>query len=116
MTTQQAQDTLPNNLDLGDGSGEDENLAATAPEKEKRIRIMLEESDTIPPNGQFFGVQGKGYMLKAGVECDVPASIVDILNSAVMSVPVLDDGQRVIGYKDKLRFPYRVLTTTRLAA
>lgn len=82
---------------------------------ERRVRIVLEESDLIPPTGQFFGVQGKGYYLRAGEEASVPVSIIGILNTAVMSVPVMDSGQRVIGYRDRLRFPYRVVTEQRPA-
>jgi hypothetical protein len=83
--------------------------------QEKRVRIILEENDNIPPTGQFFGVQGKGYVLRAGEEADVPISIIGILNTAVMSVPVKDQGDRVMGYRDRLRFPYRVVLD-RLAA
>jgi hypothetical protein len=82
---------------------------------ERRVRIMLEESDQIPPTGQFFGVQGKGYVLRPGEAADVPMSIIGILNTAVMSVPVKDAGDRVVGYRDKLRFPYRVVTESRPA-
>lgn len=82
---------------------------------EKRIKIILEENDNIPPTGQFFGVQGKGYILRPGEVADVPMSIIGILNTAVQSVPILDQGQRVTGYRDKLRFPYRVMSDMRAA-
>lgn len=103
-------DTLPANID------QDANIAVEVSPTERRVKIMLEESDTIPPGGQFFGVQGKGFKLRAGVEAEVPESIINILDSAVMSVPILDEGNRVTGYRDKLRFPYRVITTTRKAS
>lgn len=82
---------------------------------EKRIKIILEENDNIPPTGQFFGVQGKGYILRPGEVADVPMSIIGILNTAVQSVPILDEGKRVTGYRDKLRFPYRVMSDMRTA-
>jgi hypothetical protein len=44
---------------------------------------------------------------------DVPFSVVDVLDHAVMSVPVVDEMQTVIGYRDRLRFPYRVITAAR---
>lgn len=102
---------------LGDNMSDgDANMAVTdaAPE-EARITIMLEESEAIPPTGQFFGVNGKGFMLRAGEEASVPISLVHVLDSAVESVPVLDQGQRVIAYRNKLRFPYRIITETRTA-
>lgn len=107
-------ETLLDNVPANIGD-DDANIAVSEVDVE-RVRIMLEESETIPPGGQYFGVNGRGFILKPGQEVNVPMSIVDILNSAVMSVPVLDEGQRVIGYRDKLRFPYRVITATRKAA
>lgn len=88
---------------------------AAAPIIERRTRIVLEDNEQIGPNGQFFGADGKGYMLKPGEEADVPDSILNILDSAVMSVPVTDGSQTVIGYRDRLRFPYRVCTVRRSA-
>lgn len=83
---------------------------ATPPKPLYPWRILLEDNDLIPTSGQFFGINGKGFTLKAGMEADVPESIVHILNDAIVSVAVKDpDTQRVIGYKERLRFPYRVL-------
>ena len=82
-------------------------------EEPARIRIMLEENDNIPPTGQFFGVNGRGYILRPGEEADVPEAIVNILDDAIMSVPYTDGGGTVLGYRDKLRFPYRVITGRR---
>lgn len=83
------------------------NMATKA--KPARVRIMLEDSREIPPTGQFFGAQGEGMILRPGVEADVPMSIINILDTAVTSEPLLDNNDRVIGYRDKRRFPYRVI-------
>jgi hypothetical protein len=109
-------DQLPDNLAGGDNDDGKAGVLVSTVNDAPRTRIMLEENDQIPPNGQFFGADGVGYMLKAGEEADVPESIISILNSAVMSVPVLDDGNRVTGYRDKLRFPYRIITESRPGA
>lgn len=105
-TTPQHLEQLASNL-----VGED--TAAPPPDRlvvaEKRVKIMLEESENIPPTGQFFGVQGKGYVLRAGEVAEVPMSLVNILNTAIMSVPNKDQGDRVVGYRDRLRFPYRLV-------
>lgn len=86
--------------------------------KRPRIRIQLEDNVNIPPGGQFFQVGGSNpdgtrflhsYLLKPSVPANVPEDLVEILNNAMGSVPVLDDQQSVIGYRDVLRFPYRVL-------
>jgi hypothetical protein len=86
---------------------------AEAPTDNKRIRIILEENDEIPPTGQFFGVQGVGFLLRPGIPADVPLGIIDVLNNAVKSVPIVDPTtQQVTGFKDRLRFPYRVIVQT----
>src|SRR5271166_2734932 len=77
---------------------------------EDRVRIILEEQRGIPPTGQYFGLQGIGYILKPGVLADVPVGIVDILNHAIEAEPVVDDEtQKVVRFRNKLRLPYRVL-------
>lgn len=80
-----------------------------APKPMPRIRIMLEDNDNIPPGGQFIGVDGYGYMLQPNVEAEVPINVLDVLDHAIMSVPITDENRNVIGYRDRLRFPYRVI-------
>ena len=79
------------------------------PVDEKRIRIVLEDNDAIPPGGQFLQVDGRPFLLQSGYEMDAPVSVLDVLDHAVTSVPVTDENKNVIGYRDRLRFPYRVV-------
>lgn len=84
------------------------NITASPPPKEKPyVRIMLEDTDRIPPTGQFFGINGKTYMLRAGEEANVPIGIIDILKNAVESHPIKDGLNRVVGQRSRMRFPYR---------
>jgi len=83
--------------------------AANVKSTEKRVRIILEENDEIPPTGQFIGHNGVSYILQPGKEASVPAKLLNVLNDAIKSIPITDGSNTVIGYKDKLRFPYRVL-------
>ena len=72
------------------------------------VRIMLEESDEIPPSGLYIGVNDKSYLLMPGVEVPVPQGVVDVLENAVMSTPRIDpQSKRVVGYKDRHRYPFR---------
>lgn len=78
--------------------------------KEKRVRIVLEENENIPPTGQFIAANGRSFCLRPGEEADVPLVVIGILNDAVQSVPTIDPAtQQVIGYRKKLRFPYRLV-------
>jgi hypothetical protein len=77
-----------------------------------RVRIMLEEDENIPPGGLYLGLNGVGYILRAGMEADVPAGIVDILDHAITTVPVLDPvTKQTMGYRNKRRYSYRVIST-----
>lgn len=82
---------------------------AAADGEEPRIKIILEEHDSIPPTGQYVGVNGKGYLIRPGEPVEVPASVVEVLNNAVQSKPIRD-GVRIVGYRDGLRLPYRTLS------
>jgi hypothetical protein len=74
----------------------------------KRYTIVLEEDAAIPPTGLFISANGKPYLLMAGVEAQVPREVISVLDDAVTSVPVIDpQTQRVTGYRERLRFPYR---------
>lgn len=76
----------------------------------RRIRIVLEENSDISPTGLFIQINGRPYILQPAMEADVPPEVVNVLNDAVMSTPVVDPlTQRVTGFRSRLRFPYRVV-------
>jgi hypothetical protein len=85
-------------------------VAAAVSDAPKRVRILLEENDNIPPTGQFIGVNGRGFMLRAGEEAEVPVEVIGALEGAVQDVPIVNPvTQQVEGYRKKLRFPFRVI-------
>ena len=75
----------------------------------KRVKIILEENDNIPPTGLFVGVNGRSFLVRAGEEVEVPVEVVEALNDAVESVPRTDASGNIVDYRNRLRFPYRLL-------
>lgn len=74
----------------------------------KYVDITLEESDEIPPTGQYFGVNGTGYLLLPGVRASVPEFLLEVLDNATASKPITDQNGQITGYRDVTRFPYKV--------
>jgi len=71
-------------------------------------KIVLEESELIPPTGLFIGLNGRSYKLLPGYEADVPLGVIDILKHAIVSMPVTNPQTRQItGYRDRMRYPFR---------
>lgn len=109
--------TEPTHPELGDNLSAAPDAVIDTPPKpkprvkapEKRFRIMLEDNDQIPPGGQFISADGRAFLIQPGYEVEVPASVLDVLDHAVMSVPVTDAEHTVVGYRDRLRFPYRMV-------
>jgi hypothetical protein len=74
------------------------------------VRIVLEDNENIPPTGQPISINGRAYIVKPGVEVDVPPAVLEVLDNAIMSVPIMDpQTRRVIGTRDRKRFPYRLV-------
>lgn len=99
------------NLDLGS------NLPVEGPKTKAKkkpvgmpetVKIILEENDDIPPTGLFIGHNGDSFLIQPGVPVDVPARVLNVLDSAVMSSPIIDPNTlSVTGYREKMRYPYR---------
>jgi len=72
------------------------------------VTIVLEEVEDIPPTGLFVSHNGNPYMIMPGEPVDVPDFILEILDHATMSSPLVDrTTQKVLGYRDRMRYPYR---------
>jgi len=56
-------------------------------------------------------VQFEAY-LRPGEEAAVPVELLSLLNDALVDSPVIDPiTSQVLGYKQKLRYPYRIMTS-----
>lgn len=78
--------------------------------KQRLVRIVLDDNEDIPPTGQSVALNGKAYMIVPGHEVDVPPGVVEILRNAIMTVPIQDPATRkIIGYKNRPRFPFHVI-------
>jgi len=76
----------------------------------KCIKIIVNESDNIPPTGLPVSLNGKAYIIRPGVEVCVPEGVIEILDHAVESVPTVDPLSRRLGvWRERPRFPYRIV-------
>lgn len=76
----------------------------------KKVKVIFEENTEIPPTGLFIGINDEQFFVVAGEEVEVPDFLLKHMDNAVMGVPVFNpQTQQVIGYRNKTRFPYRVV-------
>lgn len=92
----------------------DRNAPAAAPTTvvttQKYVKIQIEENENVPPTGMFISLNGRAYLVKPGVPVDVPPGVIEILNNAVEKMSVMNpETRQVVGYRDKMRYPYRVI-------
>ena len=74
------------------------------------IRIILEESDDIPPTGLFLGHNGNTYMIRPGLEVDIPLFLKEVLDHAVITVPQIDPVTKgIVGWRSRQKYAYRVV-------
>ena len=85
------------------------NQPVPTPSGERMFTIVLEESDEIPPTGQFVGVNGRSWIIRPGEEVTVPECVLEALNDARSSVPRTDSAGNIVDYRDKQRLPYRLV-------
>ena len=76
----------------------------------KFFKITMEDSENIPAGGQFFALNGRSWYLKGGHTYVIPVGLKEVLDNSVESYPVVNpDTKQIIEYRNKLRFPYRLI-------
>lgn len=73
-----------------------------------RVRIVIDEPNNAPSNQQFFGMNGKGFLITFGEPVWVPRAFLAYLNDLVQTKSVPKEGGGTVD-RDGLRFPYRVV-------
>lgn len=77
----------------------------------KTVRIVLEETDNMAPTGAVFSLNGRAYLIRPGEEVDIPLGLKEVIDNAVQSVAIHDPQTlKVVGYRDRHRFPYRQIS------
>lgn len=76
----------------------------------KAVRMVLEENKEVPPTGLFVQVNGDPFVIVPGEPVEVPDFLLAHLDNCTVGVPVMDpQTQQVVGFRNRQRFPYRVL-------
>lgn len=76
----------------------------------KLVKAVFEENPEIPPTGLFVQINGDPFVIVAGEEVEVPDFLLSHMDNAVTGVPVFNpQTAQVIGYRNRTRFPYRVI-------
>lgn len=73
----------------------------------QRTWIMVEENPEIPLTGLPISHNGDVVLLMPGEPVHLQNKYIEILDHAVISVPQLDGAKRVVGSRQRHRFPYR---------
>lgn len=69
--------------------------------------IYLEENELIPPTGLFIGHNGRGYTLVPGAWASVPNFLIEVLDHAEMSQPIQGANSKIVGWRNRTKYPYR---------
>lgn len=76
----------------------------------KPVTVEFEETDEIPPTGQFVAINGDSYVIKPGEEVTVPDFLLKHVDNCVSGKPVVNPQTRkVVNYRNRSRFPYRII-------
>lgn len=93
---------------LREANGEKPQPKVKAKGMPKRVWIILEENDDIPPTGLFVSHNGNPYLIRTGEPVQVPEFLLGILDAAIQTVAITDPTtRRVVGHRDRMRYSYR---------
>jgi hypothetical protein len=76
---------------------------------EKRTWIVVEDNPDIPPSGLPLSVNGDVCVLMPGEPVHILGRYLEVLDHAITSVPQQDSSGKIIGHRQRHRFPYRTV-------
>lgn len=82
--------------------------AEKVPELSARVTIIIDEPNNAPSNQQFFGHNGKGFLITFGEPVSVPRELLNVLNECVQTRTIPQEGGGFVE-RDSLRFSYRIV-------
>lgn len=78
--------------------------------KAKAVTVVFEETDEIPPTGQFISINGDAFVIVPGEEVTVPDFLLAHVDNCISGKPVVNPQTRkVVSYRNRSRFPYRII-------
>lgn len=75
------------------------------------VDITLSDCDEMGPTGQYFGVNGRGFVLLPNVRYTVPKYLLSAIDNAVTGKPVVARDGSLQGFRHVTRFPYSLHKT-----
>lgn len=75
------------------------------------VDITLSDCDEMGPTGQYFGVNGRGFVLLPNVRYTVPEYLLSAIDNAVTGKPVVARDGSLQGFRQVTRFPYTLHKT-----
>lgn len=80
----------------------------TSPKGHPKDRIIIHPTLNTPKEGIFLSLNGYGFLVKPGVEVDLPRPVVKMLDTLVITETINgDDGKEY--YRDLKRFNYTLV-------
>lgn len=86
-------------------------ICAARPNDGETVDITLSDTDEMGPTGQFFGVNGRGFVLLPNVRYTVPKYLLECIDHAVTGKPVVARDGSLQGFRQVTRFPYTTHAT-----
>lgn len=73
-----------------------------------RVWIILSDNKNIAKGGQYFGINGMGFLLKPGKKAHVPRALLNVLKDAVEGVAITNpDTLQIEEYREVVRYPWQ---------